>query len=622
MDRTAWIVVTICVVLLLAWQPLMDRLYPTPEPRPVREEVETKEVSKAESEGVVADDTISEGEVPTLTASSEMLIQGDLSSAREFVLENTQLRVVLTTLGGGIDKIELKEHYVEDEEGDPIILHGINKVPVLNLQGIDWTDGYTVVPYEVIKANSSEVVFKRKLHKGGYIVRTFTLDPENEYLVNVDQKIVNDSGELLVLGPGRMDTGVAEPIYGRADERTHLSVGWKDSSEEFNIDKITAFDGFKPLGITISHGKTVITSPADRPLLWSVTKSQFFSLVVDFSEGGQVTNLRGTQVELPHLRSKNEKIPDGIRATVQFGGLKVKPSESLEQRMVLFAGPTYDEVMTDLNKKEVMEHGYFGFVSRPLLLFMNAIYKVVGNYGWAIVIMTIIIKLVLWYPQTKANLSMKKMQVVAPIMKEMQEKFKDKPDKLQQEMMKLYKDYGVNPVGGCLPILLQMPIFIGFYWMLLRAIELRHEGWIWWVSDLSKPDTIAYLPLPILGDFPINPLPILMAASMFLSFQMTPKPQGVDNPAQHIFKFMPIIFLIFCYNFASALSLYWTVQNLLGIVQMYFNLKIPMPTPEELKAKAEEKKKVREALQAKAGPGMGAPAKKARGPRTQKRKKR
>ena len=411
---------------------------------------------------------------------------------------------------------------------------------------------------------------------------------------------------------------------GGGDERTHLSVGWKDASEEFVSEKITAFDGFKPLGIPISNGKTVVMSPEDKQLLWTFTKSQFFALVVDFSSTSGITELRGTRVELPHLRAKNEKIPDGIRASVQVGGVKVKPGEMVKRDVVVYAGPKFDKLMTSIDKIEVMEFGMFGFVSRPLLLFMNWIHGFVGNYGWAIVIMTIVIKLVLWYPQTKANLSMKKMQVVAPMMKEMQEKHKDKPEKLNQEMMKLYKDYGVNPLGGCLPMLLQMPIFIGFYWMLQGAIELRHEGWMWWVHDLSQPDTVFYLPLPGLGEFPINPLPILMAVTMFLSFQLTPKPEGVDNPAQHLFKFMPILFLVICYNFASALSLYWTVQNILGIVQMYFNMKIPMPTPEELKAKAVEKKKIREELQAKgaSAPGVPAPAKKSRGPRTQKRKKR
>jgi YidC/Oxa1 family membrane protein insertase len=158
-------------------------------------------------------------------------------------------------------------------------------------------------------------------------------------------------------------------------------------------------------------------------------------------------------------------------------------------------------------------------------------------------------------------------------MTEMREKFKDDPQKMNQEVMKLYKEYGVNPFSGCLPLLVQIPIFFGFYSMLGTAIELRNSSFFW-VADLSQPDTIGY----ILG-LPINVLPIVMAGTMVWQMVITPKTG--DAMQQRIFYFMPIIFLVFCYNYASGLALYWTTQNLFSIVQLYLTRNKPLPTLEK-----------------------------------------
>jgi YidC/Oxa1 family membrane protein insertase len=158
---------------------------------------------------------------------------------------------------------------------------------------------------------------------------------------------------------------------------------------------------------------------------------------------------------------------------------------------------------------------------------------------------------------------------------------------MNQEMMKLYKDYGVSPLGGCLPVLLQMPIFFGFYRMLQYAAELRHESFLW-VADLSQPDTITYI-----AGYPINLLPLLMAVTMVLQMKMTP--QTADKTQQRIFQFMPLIFLFICYNFASALSLYWTTQNIFSIGQTWLMQRQPDVTLEKKKRRpslAEMKKQM------------------------------
>jgi YidC/Oxa1 family membrane protein insertase len=155
------------------------------------------------------------------------------------------------------------------------------------------------------------------------------------------------------------------------------------------------------------------------------------------------------------------------------------------------------------------------------------------------------------------------MAALQPEMKRLQEKYKEEPVKFQQEMGKVWKKAGVNPLSGCWPIFIQVPIFIGFYNMLGKAVELRHHGF-WWVKDLSQPDTVAHL-----FGMPINPLPLIMAGTMLLQMMLTPQ---TGDPAQRrMFMFMPLIFIFMCYNFASALALYWTVQNIISIVQLRLN---------------------------------------------------
>ncbi|MBZ5551040.1 MAG: membrane protein insertase YidC, partial [Acidobacteriia bacterium] len=195
---------------------------------------------------------------------------------------------------------------------------------------------------------------------------------------------------------------------------------------------------------------------------------------------------------------------------------------------------------------------------------MNLLHNALAlPYGGAIVAITIIIKVVFW-PLTQASIrSAKRMQALQPQLKALQEKYKDDPVKSQRKMMEFYKEHKVNPMSGCLPSLIQMPVFIGFYYMIRSAIELRGASWLW-VRDLSEPDTLFLIP----GlNFPFNLLPIIMGATMLWQAHLTPPSPGMDPTQAKIMRYMPLIFMVFLYNFSAGLTLYWTVQNLLSVVQ-------------------------------------------------------
>ena len=206
---------------------------------------------------------------------------------------------------------------------------------------------------------------------------------------------------------------------------------------------------------------------------------------------------------------------------------------------------------------------------------MNGLNGLFHSYAIAIIVLTLMIKSVLWPLQNKATDQMRKMALLSPKMTEVREKYKDDPQKLNTKMMELYKEYGVNPFSGCMPMLIQIPIFFGFYTMLGSAIELRNSQFFW-IHDLSQPDTVWHIP----GiNFPVNLLPIIMAGTMV--WQMAISPKSGDAMQQRMMMFMPIIFLVFCYNYASGLALYWTTQNLFSIVQLYLTRNKPLPTLEK-----------------------------------------
>jgi YidC/Oxa1 family membrane protein insertase len=195
---------------------------------------------------------------------------------------------------------------------------------------------------------------------------------------------------------------------------------------------------------------------------------------------------------------------------------------------------------------------------------MNGLYNLGATYGWAIVLITVILKL-LFYPLTAASTrSMKRMSALQPQMKALQEKHKENPQKMQQELQKFMKEHKINPLGSCLPILLTIPVFGGFWFMLNSAIELRGAEFLW-ACDLAAPDTLFALP----GlNIPFNLFAILMIVTMLWQSHMTPPSPGIDPMQQKMMRYMPLIIVPFIYNQAAGLTLYWTVQNLLSIIQM------------------------------------------------------
>ena len=239
----------------------------------------------------------------------------------------------------------------------------------------------------------------------------------------------------------------------------------------------------------------------------------------------------------------------------------------------LYAGPqTKEELLAAAPGLEfTVDYGWLTIIAKPLFWLLSKIHGFVGNWGVAIILLTVLIKAAFFRLSAASYRSMAQMRELAPRLQSMKEKFGDDKQKMQQAMMEMYKTEKINPLSGCLPILMQMPVFIALYWMLSAVVELRHAPFFGWIQDLSAPDTFfGTIPsaLPLLGGMPIGLLPLLMGATMIIQTALNPAP--TDPIQAKVMKIMPVIFSIFFFFFPAGLVLYWLVNNILSIAQQWY----------------------------------------------------
>jgi YidC/Oxa1 family membrane protein insertase len=265
-----------------------------------------------------------------------------------------------------------------------------------------------------------------------------------------------------------------------------------------------------------------------------------------------------------------------LQNKLAFSTNELQPAENQEFSFKLFMGPKSLSLLRSLNNDldRAIDFGWVDFFAKPCLMLMNFIYRFIPNYGVAIIILTLITRAMFWPLAQKSYKSMGEMRKLQPLMQEIREKYKGDKAKMNQEMMTLYRTYKINPMGGCLPMLIQLPVFFALYRMLYQAIELRHAPFFGWITDLSAPDRLFEFgfKIPFMDPpYGIPVLTIIMGASMILQQKMTPAP---GDPTQaKMMMLMPVIFTFIFINFSSGLVLYWLVSNIFSIAQQYYTQK-------------------------------------------------
>jgi YidC/Oxa1 family membrane protein insertase len=475
-----------------------------------------------------------------------------------------------TNRGGGIAEAVMFNHIAE--EAERVTLNSPKHMPIGAM--VDDPAKPALPEFTLSRESDSSIRCERATPDGITIRKTFSLPQSNHrkdnFLIELNLDVQNTGAQPHANADYFVALGSAAPIHPR-DYPYYTRLVWyiNGKARDRNVSAFQGSGGFFGIG---AHAAQPIFQENFAGAEWTAVTDQFFATIIA-PLNAKAIGIWGRLFDVSSARNMV-----GIEGAMRMPGFQVQPGQTYTARFQIWAGPKIYHRLAQLehNEAEIMNFGIFKIVSQFLLNFLNTIHGVVKDYGVAILVLTLVVRLVLWPLQSRANQTMRKTALLGPKMQELREKYKDDPTRMNQEVMKLYKQYGINPVGGCLPMAIQIPIFFGLYQMLAQAVELRNARFLW-VHDLSQPDTVAHL--PVLG-WPINIIPLLMAATQVWLMAMTPK---TGDPTQRrIMMFTPLIFLFFCYNFAAALALYYTAQNLFSILQFYQNKRQPMPTLEKV----------------------------------------
>ena len=584
MDRKSIVVVVACGILLVLWVFVITPKYlikPAP-PAP------TNQVNTAQSVGtnpVAAAGT--NGSATATAAATTTAPQLELNTnipEQLLVMTNENARYTFTSYGGGLKLVELVNYpevipswrNKKASAGGFASLNTYTPSPTLAILGNSAVQGDGVF---TLTRTATGVRAEKALPNGLVIVKDFT--PTTNFLVTANVWLENRSSQPLSLPEQEWTVGTATPM--NADDRgtPYIGLMWSDG------DKYTDTPGSSYFS-SRNFACMPRTPPAEyritqtTNILWAAVHNQYFALAVVAQQHPAGVVMR--KVDLPELKSDEDvKVysTNGYTAALIYPPLTLATNQTIARGFVLYAGPkeykTLAQVASSLNNNldAIMNFGrIFGVLSKVLLLVMNFIHAVLKvPYGWIIVLITVVLRAVFWPLTASSTRSTKRMQALQPQLKALQEKFKDDPMKLQKKQWEMYKENKVNPMGSCLPALIQWPVFIGFYTMIRTAIELRGAHFLW-VTDLSKPDTLFLIP----GiNFPVNLLPLLMVSVMVWQAHLTPPSPTMDPSQQRMMRYMPAIFLVFLYFYSSGMALYMFVSTLLGIIQTKITKTEPAP---------------------------------------------
>ncbi len=562
MDNKAKLIIAVCVIgmALNVW------FSPKPDPsvKTVEAPVAASAVTSAEAKKV-------ESTLTTASAPPALSTPGTILPEEKIELKSGPVTYTFTNQGGGVQKAESHSN----SGGIEVVLNARGKAPIGALSaGVKtWND----LSYRVVEKTESGVIFEAESPDHLLIRKEYALskgEEANPHLLSFKLTITNKGAAKYVQDSFYLYTGASASA--RPDEIIHPSFVWNDAGDAGSADTSAFRDGAGFLGF---GGPVLDIQKNLEKLRWAGSMSRFDAIMVIPNGRDDVAGkvwserflINHTQDEFKD--DDKAKLDYAIHAGMSIPALSLEPANAQSFDYKIYLGP---KIYADLNKLDnddthrdyqsrfVMMYGWFTPVSRFLVFLLRIFHDWFNNWGAAIILLTCCIRSVLWPLQARSNATMKKMSLLSPELKALQAKFKDDPARQNTEMMKLYKEYGVNPLGGCLPMFLQIPIFFGFYRVLQSAAELRGQPWLW-VKDLSMPDTVWHIPN---FGYPLNILPLLMGITMILQMKFTPQPQAADKTQQRIMTFMPLIFLYISYNFASALALYWTAQNIFSISQV------------------------------------------------------
>ena len=479
---------------------------------------------------------------------------GAVLPAEKVTVTTDLVKATLDSRGGSLDRVELlkepdqfdhsKNVVLLDQSAHRLYVAQTGLVPPAGGAGLpNHHTPMTVVPGErTLQPGQDElqVKFESAVVGGVKLVKTYTFK-RGDYVIDVKHEVVNES---------------AAPV----NPRLYLQLVRDGNAPEGESSFYFTFTGpaiytegakFKKIAFkSIENHK-----PEDKPDHVTTADDGWIAMVQHyFASAWLVDKPGGTPQPREYYTGKVDTNTYSVGMFLPVGTLAPGASKTLDAR--LFIGPQEENKLAALapGLELVKDYGWFTILAKPLFWLLTQLHKLIGNWGWSIVGLVVLLKIAFFWLNATAYRSMAKMKAINPKIMEMRERLKEKPQQMQQEMMRIYREEKVNPIGGCLPIVAQMPFFIALYWVLLSSVEMRQAPWIGWITDLSAKD-------------PYFILPILMTATSVFQVWLNPKP---PDPVQaKMMWIMPLIFSVMFFVFPAGLVLYWLTNNILSITQQW-----------------------------------------------------
>jgi len=568
--------------LMLAWGPVYQKLFPAPPTKVVTTSVPT--ITQTVEHG-----TSTPMSAPALSAVTELRQAATQPREPETLAELTNglVRLTLSSYGASVKRVELPAFAITKDNKAPVILD-FEKVPALAYQGLAGLNEAGDFVVSVI-SNGRAARLEATTPAGLRLIRTIQLG--TRYEVMITDEFANANRTPLTLPPHSLSLGIMGLLPGETKMNGMNFLGidsmsstvdsvrhW--SSKAWFSDELTLVDYFEEAP---RRGKGCVGRPAMTKMLplsihehitgdmiWVAVKNKFFVQILHPKDGATGCDLivereKGKFETLDNPSTwQSAAVPSQVAATVHFSEHLLAAGETYRRECSYYVGPKEISSIAPmgLHKKNVMEFGMFRWFCEILLWSLNKLYWLIPNYGVAIILLTLIVRILFWPLTHKGTESMKRLQELQPKIKALQEKYKDKPQTLHAETMALYKENKVNPLGGCLPMLVQIPVFFALFSVLRSAVELRFAHFLW-VHDLSTAENLLVGVAPI----PINLLPLLMTVTQIWQQKLTP---ATGDPMQQkmMMWMMPLMMLMFLYSMPAGLVLYWTANQVMMIIQL------------------------------------------------------
>jgi YidC/Oxa1 family membrane protein insertase len=512
-----------------------------------------------------------EGVVPVVSdVAAFTSVQAEKSEASIVRLSNGFVDVAFTDAGGAIRDVAFKKYPAALNRPDPFVFNQLHASAMLAFVGLPGLDHDT--RYQLVSHTATEVVYRAV--RGGTleVTRRYAISPDSgaatdPYVIRSETTLRNLADKATAPMRVAFSLGTAAP-NNALDNGLQLSTEYSNGKDQTLVQRSALEASGGILGFRAHDAMPVVLG--DGPVEWATVKNQFFAAILTPDQ--PASGLETRRVKLLEELPDTDKRAYGITGTMDFEVEAVPAHGQTTVAGNFYVGPKEYPRLSNVdvfkkNEDRMMDFGnsVFRFCAAILITIMTWIHSWAPNWGLAIILTTLTLKIAFTPITLAQSRSSRRMQKLMPEMKVIKEKYKDNPQKQQVATMELYKKHKVNPLSGCLPMLLTIPFFFAFFRMLQSASELRFASFLW-AHDLSAPDTIAVLTAPVIGTFKVNILPILLGAVNFFQMRVTPQP-AVDNAQMKVMKFMPVMFVLFYYNWSCALSLYSCVNGLYTIGQ-------------------------------------------------------